>query len=305
MTTTTRLLFSHLPPELRNEVFDYLSAPGSNSTATITGLPLKLKSYECKHTTVQICPIHYGSKGLLALQSYGFQEAREYSSWLLNNDIELKIGVVFKGRVNTFVQQDWDKKMEAHLRKLAKLHPWLNKVAKYDIQIRWSPLDGVLKSRRNKRTAGRILRDVVGTLTALTDAEVRKRRGDVSVKLRLTHDIALETVRSGTRFGLADFLAPTENASRRQKLEVWKEAHARIPPETGARFVQVVPVRKEEIGLLEVEEGRIKWVDSTGRLVMEKYMVNDKAVELIAQGEEKADADVGYVVASLVGECLA
>tara|TARA_R110002003_G_scaffold1184_16_gene22706 strand:+ start:10673 stop:11590 length:918 start_codon:yes stop_codon:yes gene_type:complete len=305
MTTTTRLLFSHLPPELRNEVFDYLSAPGSNSTATVTGLPLKLKSYECKHTTVQICPIHYGSKGLLALQSYGFQEAREYSSWLLNNATELKIGVVFKGRVNTFVQQDWDKKMEAHLRKLAKLHPWLKKVAKYDIQILWSPLDGVLKSRKNKRTAGRILRDVVGTLTSLTDSEVKKRRGDVNVKLRLTHDVALETVRSGTRFGLADFLAPTENASRRQKLEVWKEAHARMLPETGARFVQVVPVKKEEIGLLEVDKGRVKWVDSTGRLVMEKYMVNNKAVELITQGEGKADADIGYVVASLVGECLA
>jgi hypothetical protein len=305
MTTTTRLLFSHLPPELRNEVFDYLSGPPSNSTATVTGLPLKLKSYECKHTTVQICPIHYGSKGLLALQSYGFQEAREYSSWLLNNAIELKIGVVFKGRVNTFVQQDWDKKMEAHLRKLAKLHPWLNKVAKYDIQILWSPLDGVLKSRKNKRTAGRLLRDVVGTLTSLTDSDVKKRRGDIKVKLRLTHDVALETVRSGTRFGLADFLSPAENASRRQKLEVWKEVHARILPETGARFVQIAPVKKEEVGLLEVDKGRIKWVDSTGRLVMEKYMVNDKAVELIAQGEEKADADVGYVVASLVGECLA
>jgi hypothetical protein len=305
MTTTTRLLFSHLPPELRNEVFDYLSAPESNSTATVTGLPLKLKNYDCKHTAVQICPIHYGSKGLLALQSYGFQEAREYSSWLLNNAIELKIGVIFKGRVNTFVQQDWDKKMEAHLRKLAKLHPWLKKVAKYDIQILWSPLDGVLKSRKNKRTAGRILRDLVGTLTSLTDANVKKKRGDMNVKLRLTHDIALETVRSGTRFGLADFLSPRENASRRQRLEVWKETHTRILQETGARFVQIAPVEKEEIGLLEVDKGRIKWVDGTGRLVMKKYIVNDRAIELITQGEDKADADIGYIVASLIGECLA
>jgi hypothetical protein len=172
MATVPGELFPNLPPELRNEVYNYLSIPWTTSVASITGLPLKLKTFECKHTTVEICPVHYGSTGFLALQTSRFPEAREYGSWLLNNAMELRIGVSFHGRINTFVQQDWDKKMETHLRKLAKLHPWLRKVPKYDVQVFWSPVDGVLKSRKNKRTAGQIAKNLA---TALTQFEVMPR----------------------------------------------------------------------------------------------------------------------------------
>ncbi|KAJ8111622.1 hypothetical protein OPT61_g5829 [Boeremia exigua] len=153
MATTMRTLLPLLPPELRNSVYSYL-AP--SPTPTNTGLPLQLKSYSCKHTLIQICPTHSGSTSLLALQQYAFVEGNEYRTWLLNHAITLRIGVVFKGRVNTFVQEHWDKKIETHLHKLAKQHPWLNKVANYDIQILWDAPDGVLKSKHNRRSAGQV-----------------------------------------------------------------------------------------------------------------------------------------------------
>jgi hypothetical protein len=305
MATAPRLLLPDLPPELRNEIYNYLSAPEPTSHASIVGLPLKLKTYECKHTTVQICRAHYGSTGLLALKPYRFEEAREYDSWLLNNAIELKIGVTFKGRVNTFVQKDWDKKMEAHLRKLAKLHPWMKKVAKYDIQISWAPVDGMLMSRKGRKVAGQIPRDMVSTLTVLMDEGVKKKRGDVAVQLHLAHTIAAQIYILGTRFGFAEFLA-SDSRFKRLTLEVRKEAYTKPSPvPAGSLLVPVPVVKEEERSLLVIQKGLVKWIcDGDGELVVKKRLVDSVSLDVAVGGSEEHNAPTGNTLLALVRECL-
>ncbi|KAE8832026.1 hypothetical protein HRS9139_06268 [Pyrenophora teres f. teres] len=168
MSQPTHLLFPNLPPELRQEIYTYLSEDPSTPAQT-TGLPLALKTFTCKHTTIQILPVHHGSAGLLSLPHDVFPEAAEYHSWLLSNAVALHIGVKFHGRVNTFVQADWDKKVERHLNKLAKQHPWLRKVGSYHVKICWAPLDKPLRSKKGKRVAGCIPNAMVESLTKMMD----------------------------------------------------------------------------------------------------------------------------------------
>ncbi|KAI4951020.1 hypothetical protein J4E86_007529 [Alternaria arbusti] len=124
-------LFPSLPPELRNEIYAYLSQPTSTSTPTNNYLPLGLKIFTCKHTTTTLLPIHHSTPGLLSLDPTFIPESREYASYLLSNSLTLLFSIHFRGRINTFVPSDWDKKIQAHLRKLAKSFPWLGKVARY------------------------------------------------------------------------------------------------------------------------------------------------------------------------------
>lgn len=271
MATAIRTLLPVLPPELRNSVYSYLSP---SPMPTNYGLPLQHKSYSCKHTLVQICPVHSGSTALLALQRFGFLESNEYRTWLLNHAITLRIGVVFKGRANTFVQEHWDKKIVTHLHKLAKLYPWLRKVTNYDIQILWDAPDGVLKSKNNRRSAGQIPHAMVRTLTALMDGGVREKTGDIQVILRLEHHVAGVAVRSSPRFGLGNFmeLPPEATTFRcaRQKLEVWKEPCPKVLPRKSARLTPVV-ARFTEKELLSCAHGAVDWVRwGPGTLVVSK-----------------------------------
>ncbi|KAF1913953.1 hypothetical protein BDU57DRAFT_455680 [Ampelomyces quisqualis] len=308
MATAVCDLFAVLPLELRLEVYNYLSAPETTTTASIVGLPLKHKKFECKHTTVQICPVHYGSTNLLALQVYRFKEAREYGSWLLNNAIELRIGVTFKGRVNTFVQQDWDNKMAAHLRKLAKQHPWLKKVVKYSIHFLWSPIDGVLRSKKNQRTAGRIVRDMAATLTTLLPGNVKQKRGELSMKLCLDHQNAVETAISATRFGFADFLLPTGSkldGFKKQTREVWKEAHTQQADQNIVpKFVPIPTFPSRAQSVMDVRASSVEWtVGIDGTLVMRKELVDGKPTSMVGS-DCKQHPTSDHVAYSLLSECL-
>jgi hypothetical protein len=309
MATAACDLFANLPLELRLEVYNHLSASKTDTPASIVGLPLKHKKFECKHTTIQICPVHYGSTNLLALQAYGFQEAHEYGSWLLNNAIELRIGVTFKGRVNTFVQLDWDNKMEAHLRKLAKQHPWLKKVAKYNIHFLWSPMDGVLKSKKNKRTAGRIVRDMAIALTTLLPSDIRRKRGELSMKLCLDHKNAVETAISNTGFGFADFFLQTGselNGFKKQTREVWKEAHTQqVDEKTGSILMPVPTTHPRERVTMEVGARSVEWsVGVGGTLVMRKELVDGKLTNLAVGNDREQDSTADNVLYTLLSECV-
>ncbi|KAH7406167.1 hypothetical protein DE146DRAFT_435590 [Phaeosphaeria sp. MPI-PUGE-AT-0046c] len=303
MATIPRELFP-IPPELRHEVYSYLSGPETATTASVVGLPLKLKTFECKHTRVQICPIHYGSAGLLTLAKYRFHEASEYNSWLLDNALDLKIGVTFNGRVNTFVQSDWDVKMKTHLQKLAKQHPWLAKVTRYNIQVLWSPADGVLKSKRNKRTAGQTVRNMAATLTTLVHDDVKKKRGKLLLSLRLAHTAAAQTVLAGTRFGFADFFLPTEGLGfGEQTREAWKYAHTK--PVEQKRVSGLVPLPSqdaEEKAAMEIKNGVMQW-EANGpiHLLMKRRVFEDEMVGM-ACGNEKDEG--GHVLLTMLGECL-
>lgn len=303
-----RELFPSLPPELRNEIYNYLSTPDAAITPLTFGIPLKLKTFECKHTTVQICPVHYGSTGLLSLQSYRFQEASEYNSWLLNNAIELKVGVAFKSRVNTFVQQDWDNKMEAHLHKLAKQYPWLKKAARYDVQVLWNPTDGVLKSRKSKRTAGQIVRNMTATLTSLAHQGETMKRGELKMKLYLDHSFATWSVTSATMFGFEDVLSPPADTSRdfkRQTREVWKEAKKQAKLKKSARLIPVPSAKPEQRNVMEASRDSVKWtVGTTGVLLIKKHLFNRSLTRYEAGFEEEKGSPVDHVALSLLGECL-
>ncbi|KAF1841565.1 uncharacterized protein K460DRAFT_291550 [Cucurbitaria berberidis CBS 394.84] len=307
--TNPRFLFPDLPPELRNEVYNYLSTPDTDSTATNTHLPLQLKNYECKHTDIQICPVHFGSTGLLALQKYQFQEAREYQSWLINNVLELKIGITFKGRVQTFVQADWDKKLVIHLRKLAKQHPWLTKVAKYDIHILWGATDGSLKSRKNKRTTGQIPSEMVKTLMGLMDEDIKRKRGEVNVCLSLGHSLAVGNMLSSTKFGLPDFFSTLPNLDGVKRLvkEVWKGSCLKTTEKAPSfPLILAAPEVQEDLGLLTVDKGLVNWVaQGKGHLVMRKTVVEGSELEVnIGDVRQAEGRGVDHVLKELLEECL-
>lgn len=304
MATTPRELFA-IPPELRHEIYSYLSGPDTATTASVAGLPLNLKTFECKHTIVQICPIHHGSAGLLALERYRFQEATEYNSWLLDNALELNMGVTFKGRVNTFVQSDWDKKMRMHLQKLAKQHPWLAKVATYNVQILWNPMDGALKSKGNKRTAGQTVRDMVATLTSLVRNDVKTKKARLRLSLHLDHAAAAQAVVSGTRFGFAEILSPLKTIGfKEENKDVWKHAHTRPDEQKKKSGLVPLPTQDGEPNFgMEIKKGVMMWEgEKAGHLLMKRRMVDGKVVEVLC-GNKKGEG--GHVLLTLLGECLA
>lgn len=303
MATTPRELFA-IPPELRHEIYSYLSGPDTATTASVAGLPLKLKTFECKHTILQICPIHHGSAGLLALEGYRFQEATEYNSWLLDNALELNIGITFKGRVNTFVQSDWDKKMRMHLQKLAKQHPWLAKVATYNVQILWSPMDGALKSKGNRRTAGQIVRHIVAMLTSLVRDDVKTTRGKVQLSLHLDHAAAAQNVVSGTRFGFSEIFSPPKTTGFKEEIkEVWKHAYTRsIEQEKKSGLVPLPSHDAKPSFGMGIKEGVMMWEgENAGHLLMKRHILDGKVVEINC-GNEKGEG--GHVLLTLLGECL-
>ena len=318
MTMQPRLLFPDLPPELRNQIYQHLSAYDNALAATTSGLPLQLKKYECKHTTVQMCPVHYSSDGLLALEKYGFQEAREYRSWLLHNAVELRIGVVFTGRVNTFVQADWDAKMALHLRKLAKQHAWLTKVSQYDIQMLFASRDGPLKSKKNKRVAAHIPRDMVKTLTQLMDKRIATHRGYVNAALSLDYSLALQNTLSPIKFGVAAFFSPFSTDALPLKTLVktvsvlpCPDTHQSSPAST--RLIPL-PTPRENKDMLSLKGTRMSCIPARiGHLVMSKTYILDSvlndhvATTAAVVGDTPRDDDdtrSAFVFRELVHECL-
>jgi hypothetical protein len=303
MASKIHLLFPNLPPELRNEIYAYISTPESGSEATNEHLPLQLKTFSCKHTTVQICPVHHGATGLLSLPSSKFPEVRDYASWLLSNAVSLRIGVHFKGRVNTFVQADWDKKMEAHLRKLGKVHPWLKKVATYNIRILWDSTDGALKSKKWKRTAGQIPLDMVKTLTQMMDADVKRKSGDIRVGLHLDHRYAVGNAISPVKFGLDGFVNGEIRGFKTVEMEVKKAPYEKDVPRAPLEGFPAVPsVSLEEKALVKVENGRVDWSDWTrGQLVIRKI---DGVVLQVGDLQKERDARPTFPLGHLIAECL-
>lgn len=309
MTANLRFLLPQLPPELRNEIYGYLSTRDDKSVAINKGLSMKLKEYSSKHTTVQICPVHYGYTSLLALEKYKFQEAHEYFSWLLNNALELRIGVIFKGRVSTFIQADWDKKIAIHLRKLAKQHLWLKKVAKYSIQVIWDSTDGALKSRNKRRTVGQIPKDMVKTLTVLMDENVKRRRGDICVRLCLEHRIAVENALSATKIGLADFFLASNESSGCWRLTqgVWKQPYPRDPQilRHSPQVADSSAASKERV-VLSVEEGLVEWaIEKGSQMVLMRTLASNKAPKVTVGDSQPEDNPGGnFVLMELMKESL-
>ena len=193
--------------------------------------------------------------------------------------------------------------MEAHLRKLAKLHPWLKKVATYEIQMLWDAPDGALKSKSNKRIAGQVPLDMVKTLTLLMDADVKRKRGDVRVGLHLDHRYAVGNALSDVKFGLDRFLADEEHGCQIFSKEVRKAPHLYTlepPPLEG--FLVIPSALEEGKVLLEVKEGRVDWSEWTkGQLVVKRT-----AGSLVQVGDAGQEGDIRptFPMGHLLAECL-
>lgn len=212
-----RLLLPELPPELRELV--YTQTVSEHTHATSTGLDFTNKVYDSSHTRVEIVPVHYGNPGLLALQRYQFLEGNEYRHFIVNNAIQLRIHVLFKGHLNTFVQEHWDKKMAAHLKNLAKRYPWLRKVTDYDIRITWKPASWGLSKK--KRRVGTIAKRMIEVLTQEMDADLMTRRGVVKAGLRVAEFVICDHILRAQALGLGELIWEVEtDRAKRQIREV-------------------------------------------------------------------------------------
>ena len=295
-------LLSSLPPELRHSVYAYLSYPTPTSLAHIISLPLPLKTYTCKHTTIEICPSHHSSAPSL-LSPHAFAESREYITYLLANATTLHINITFHGRVGTFVQEHWDKRMEGHWRKLVKRYGWLGKVVWFDVRVLWAPGDGVVRCKNGKRSAGGIVGGLVGGVTGLVDSGVRGRKGDVSVGVCVARHVAVQGMVSGVRFGLVDLLGRGGAwGFKTWDVEVRMEVCGKKTERRGKGAV-LVPVsrvrREEEEWRLVVEDGVVKWRGwGETCLVMRECVEGGNRQRRF--GEESGD----FVVKALVGECV-
>ncbi|KAF2877111.1 hypothetical protein BDV95DRAFT_461327, partial [Massariosphaeria phaeospora] len=174
-------LLPTLSPELRNMV--YASTINPSNPRTSAGLPFPSKTYSCRHTTTTITPLHRGNPSLLALPRESVLEAAEYASWVRAHATTLHIAIVFSGHLHTFEPADWARKMEAHLRKLARLHPWLRKVAAYDVCVSWEPdMAGTLRARKWK-VAGEVVEGMVRVLVGQRNEVALRGKGELKVAL--------------------------------------------------------------------------------------------------------------------------
>ena len=301
MSPPTHLLLPNLPPELRQEIYTYLSQDTS-TPAVIANLPLGLKSFYCKHTTIDVLPVHYGSLGLLYLPHTLFPEVAEYKTWLLSNAVELRIAVSFHGRVNTFVQADWDKKIEVHFKKLLKQHAWLSKVSSYDIKIQWDTKDGSLKSKKGKKVAGSIPRAMVESLTGMMDEGVKKKKGKVKVGLVFNDIFAAYSTIAGVGFGMDVFLHHGNEGVGFNKVvkEVWVAQYV-DSVRCGQKFGMM---KKRPWTQMRVTKGVVEWPYWTlGQLVMSKSSVDgDEGNAIVTFGNK---GDHGFAFRHMLEECMA
>jgi hypothetical protein len=159
---------------------------------------------------------------------------------------------------------------------------------------------------RGKRMAGQIPRDMVATLTGLVGADVKRKKGELRVNLCFEHAVAVQTVLSGTRFGLAGFVAASGGTFKREMVKVWKEGHVKQQEsELGSRFLPILASKEENKGVLNVEKGLVQWaVGIQGSLVMKKDLLDGTAASLEIGNEHEKDGAVDHIVCTLLGECL-
>ncbi|KAF1958834.1 hypothetical protein CC80DRAFT_407988 [Byssothecium circinans] len=271
MESIRRQILPQLPPELRNLVYQHTTCEGA--PATNTGLPFQEKIFDSSHTTVTIMPVHHGLPNLLALREYNFLEAQEYASYLFVHAVELRISVVFKGNTQHFIQEHWDKKMLAHLKNLAKKYPWIKKVARYDVQILWAPVALPVRAKR-KADVGEIAGRMVEVLSSLMDMEVKRKRGDVGVRLLVEDYVAVDYVFSSREMGLAKFFVGEGGGEVKRR----------------SRAVYLAP--KAALGavsrrLLEEEKGIVRWTGWTKGDLVFRADFADGERRLVRRGSEE------------------
>jgi hypothetical protein len=287
MSSTTHQLFPTLPPELRNEIYTYLQ---TSPVPTTHSLPLSLKTFSDKHTTVQIQPVHNGTTSLLALHRHAVQEASEYASWLRDHAVTLRIGVVFKGRLATFVQGDWDRRMEGHLRKLRREVPWLRKVGRWDVSVFFDPV--LLGQGRGRVEAGGVARGMLRTFLRCGEEVGAGCKKEVNMCVSFEHAFLVSCVMDGRKLGLNTLFKEKAEDLGVEKLAVEvRMAHTtqREPVVHASPGLVLPPKIPGERTLLAVEDGVVRWTDCTSGVLVVK--MQDGVVERAEVGKGEVEGE--------------
>jgi hypothetical protein len=297
------VLFPTLPPELRNFIYAYASATDENA-ATTRGLPFTTKTYDTSHTKVVICPVHTGNLSLLALQKYNFQEGHEYHSWLMAHGVQIRIAILFKGDVSTYIQKHWDDRMSASIRKLIKKYPWMANVAHWDVKVLWDANVGSMERRPGKAAA--IVNGMLATLLGFQEIKGRRTRGDVSVQFHIPHAFAAAKRVYGVEFGLESFLkAQATTSSGKETREVTTGPLIKKEEVEVTKRFHAVPDPFKERDLIAVENEVVAWSQELkGTLVMRSVRMGGNSSREILRCEEKVpQRPVDWRMALLLCEC--
>jgi hypothetical protein len=298
-----RLLFPSLPPEVRNTIYTYASQ-STQGPATTSGLPFPPKTYDLKHTNVSLCALHHGNLSLLALQKYKYLEGAEYHSWLLSHGLHIRLGIVFTGHVDSFVQKHWDEKMSASLRKLVKKYAWLAHVPRWEIRIVWDA--NVDSMRKHPGKAAEIVNGMVRTVLGFQSEMVKKRRGDVRVRFHVPYPFVAAKSVYGLQFGLREFFdAAGTSGARRELREVTTGPLAERGDGKIVGQLHAVPMAAPEKSAFAIRGHQVEWSeDSEGELVMKKVVDGQKSwIETLRINEKGVDASGNWQSASLRCEC--
>ncbi|KAF2751883.1 hypothetical protein M011DRAFT_381030, partial [Sporormia fimetaria CBS 119925] len=198
-------LFPTLPPEIRNLIYHYCSDDIHNPATTLC-LPLSPKTLSTKHTVITLQPVHTGNLNLLTLTSSNILEAHEYRSYLLANNIQLRVGIHIKGNLRTFTQEHWDAQISKSLKKWVEKNPWLRRVATWNIRVLLDADMDSLSGAKGRGRVGRMVDGMVKTLLAIQDPRVAERRGDVRVRLHVPFGFVMAKRLEALEFGLERFL---------------------------------------------------------------------------------------------------
>jgi hypothetical protein len=200
--------------------------------------------------------------------------------------------------------------METHLRNLAKSFPWLTKVARYDVQILWDPVDGALASRGGKRQAGAIPLDMLNCLTQLMHPEVKRNKACVSVVLHLDHAFAVRHAFSRAAFGFQRFLAPLEQGDaclgfnyllREVRKAATMPLHCMTRLHSGFLAVPLVEGVTQDKPLIEVGRGEVGWSEWTrGELVIRKTT----GITGVGCKVERGQGEMEFPMCHLLAECV-
>ncbi|ORY03492.1 hypothetical protein BCR34DRAFT_605229 [Clohesyomyces aquaticus] len=215
-TTTTTNQHTHallplLPPELRNEIYAYVSDPAPRTAASGSSFALPFQQKVFTHprisTTTIILAQSGAGNGLLALSRYAVAEAAEYRSWLLAHGLEVRIRVVFCADLRMWRLEDWKKQMQTHLRKLVKGYGFLASVRRWSVEVVWEPVGSGLADRNAKKMpgVGDVVPGLVECLLGVRDGLAREK-GRVEVVLGLGERVGVDAVLGQKTVGLAGFL---------------------------------------------------------------------------------------------------
>ncbi|KAF2735520.1 hypothetical protein EJ04DRAFT_522690 [Polyplosphaeria fusca] len=233
--TRTRAPANSSEHEAINSTFYAQTLATPSKIAFNTSLPFASKVYDVCGTQVHIYPVHHANASLLALRRYRYEEGAEYASFILNNDITLRIVVHFKLRPEHHNVAHWTAKLQRFIDSLVKKNPWLSNVRNFDVKIRYQPKSWVfLPEKLDQRVAG----IVEGICAGL------KKQFDAQGAGQWVFGLHLESCMLRLQNWCVPWTAAGSTQEKREKRE---------------KRVVVLGRRRGQEGVMNIDKGRVEW----------------------------------------------